>query len=182
MPHPRKGHRVLVFSSGFPCMIGIDILLTAIVLVSCVIGLVRGLIREIISLVVWIAGLWAAWHFAYLVEPELGGVLSGRPVSLWVSRALILIGILVAGAIVNGIVGYFIRHSALSWLDRALGVFFGLLRGLVLVGLVSILWNVLKLSDGAAWRDSHLGPYADKAGSFIRTLVDDAGQSLKPPA
>ena len=163
-------------------MIGIDVLLICVVLVSCIIGLVRGLIREVISVVVWIGGLWAGWHFAYLVEPELGGVLAGRPVSLWVSRALILIAILVMGAIVNGVVGYFIRHSALSWLDRALGVFFGLLRGLVLVGLVSILWNVLKLDDGPAWRDSHLGSFADKAASFIRTLVDDAGQSLKPTA
>lgn len=162
-------------------MIGIDILLVSIVIVSCVIGLVRGLIRETISLVVWIAALWAAWHFASWVEPALGGVLSGRPVSLWVARGLVLVAVLVAGALINALVGYFIRHSALSWLDRLLGLFFGLLRGLVLVGLASILGNVLKLTDGASWRDSHLGSYADKAGSIIKALVDDAGQSLKSP-
>ncbi|HZF15799.1 MAG TPA: CvpA family protein [Steroidobacteraceae bacterium] len=162
-------------------MTGIDILLVSIVLVSAIIGLVRGLIREIISLVVWIAGLWCAWRFAYLIEPELGGVLSERPVSLWVARGLILVGILVLGGIANGVVGYFIRHSALSWLDRGLGVFFGLLRGLVLVGVVSILGHVLKLTDGPSWRDSQLGAFADSTGAMVKSLVDDAGQSLKSP-
>lgn len=160
-------------------MIGIDVLLVSIVLVSCLIGVLRGLIREIISLVVWIAGLWCAWRFAYLVEPELGGVLSDRPVSLWVARGLILIAILVVGGIINAFVGYFIRHSALSWLDRTLGVFFGLLRGLVLIGLVAILGSVLKLTDGPAWQNSHLGSFADTVGGVLKTFVDDAGQTLK---
>jgi membrane protein required for colicin V production len=162
-------------------MIGIDILLISIVILSCIIGILRGLIRELISLVVWIAGLWFAWRFAYLVEPQLGGVLSDRPVSLWVARALVLLAILVVGGIVNAVVGYFIRHSALSWLDRTLGVFFGLLRGLVLVGVVSILGHVLKLTDGPSWQNSHLGSYADSAAGLLKTLVDDAGQSLKSP-
>lgn len=162
-------------------MIGIDILLVVIVLVSCVIGVMRGLIRELISLITWIAGLWCAWRFAYLVEPDLGGVLADRPVSLWVARALIFIAVLVLGGIVNAVVGYIIRHSALSWLDRVLGVFFGLLRGLVLVGLVAIMGSILKLTDGPAWHDSHLSSYADSIGDALKTFVDDAGQSLKPP-
>jgi membrane protein required for colicin V production len=161
-------------------MIGVDVLLVSIVLVSCVIGILRGLIREIISLVVWVAGLWCAWRFAYLVEPELGGVLADRPVSLWVARGLILIGVLVVGGIVNAFVGYFIRHSALSWLDRALGVLFGLLRGLVLIGLVAIMGSVLKLTDGPAWQNSHLGSFADTVGGALKTFVDDTGQTLKP--
>jgi membrane protein required for colicin V production len=160
-------------------MIGIDVLLVSIVLISCLIGVLRGLIREIISLVVWIAGLWCAWRFAYLVEPELGGVMADRPVSLWVARGLILIGILVVGGIINAFVGYFIRHSALSWLDRTLGVFFGLLRGLVLIGLVAILGSVLKLTDGPSWQNSHLGSFADTVGGVLKTFVDDAGQTLK---
>ena len=163
-------------------MIGIDILLVVIVLVSCVIGIMRGLIREIISLIAWIAGLWCAWRFAYLIEPELGGVLADRPVSLWVARALVFVAVLVVGGIVNAVVGYFIRHSALSWLDRALGVFFGLLRGLVLVGLVAITGGLLKLTDGPTWHNSHLGSYADAIGAALKTFVDDAGQSLKNPA
>jgi membrane protein required for colicin V production len=163
-------------------MIGIDILLVVIVLVSCVIGIVRGLIREIVSLIAWIAGLWCAWRFAYLVEPVLGGVLADRPVSLWVARALIFVAILVVGWIVNALVGYFVRYSALSWLDRVLGMFFGLLRGLVLVGLVAVVGGLLKLTGGPGWHDSHLGSYADAIGDALKTFVDDAGQSLKTPA
>jgi membrane protein required for colicin V production len=163
-------------------MTAIDILLVAIIVVSCLIGVMRGLIRELISIITWVVGLWCAWRFAYLVEPELGGVLADRPASLWVARSLILIGILVVGGIVGAVVGYLIRHSALSWLDRFLGVFFGLLRGLVLVGLAAIIGSVFKLTSGPAWHDAHLAPYADTIAGTLKTFVDDAGQSLKPPA
>jgi membrane protein required for colicin V production len=163
-------------------MIGIDILLAAVVILSCVIGVMRGLIRELISLVSWIVGLWCAWRFAYIVEPELGGVLADRPLSLWAARSLVLIGILVVGGIVGGIVGYLIRHSALGWLDRLLGIFFGLLRGLVLVGLVAIIGSLLQLTGGPAWHDAQLTSYAEAIGDVLKALVDDAGQSLKSPA
>jgi membrane protein required for colicin V production len=163
-------------------MIGIDILLVAIVVISCIIGAVRGLVRELISLIAWIVGLWCAWRFAYLVEPSLGGILADRPVSLWVARGLILVAVLVVGGIIGAIVGYIVRHSALSWLDRSLGILFGLIRGLVIVGLVAILGSLFKLTDGPGWRDAHFTSYAETIGGGIRSFVDDAGQSLKPPA
>ncbi len=163
-------------------MIGIDFLLVAIVLISCIIGVMRGLVRELISLIAWIVGLWCAWRFAYLVEPSLGGILADRPVSLWVARGLILVAILVVGSVVGALVGYIIRHSALSWLDRSLGILFGLIRGLVILGLVAIVGSVFKLTDGAGWHDASLTSYAETIGNGIKSFVDDAGQSLKPPA
>jgi len=163
-------------------MTSVDILLVAIVLVSCIIGVMRGLIRELISIIAWIVGLWCAWRFAYLVEPELGGVLADRPASLWVARLLILVGVLVAGGLIGALVGYFIRHSALSGLDRMLGVFFGLLRGLVLLGVAAMIAGLLKLNTGPAWHDAHLASYADMIGDTLKSFVDDVGQSRKPPA
>ena len=38
----------------------------------------RGLLREVIALVTWIAAVWLAWHYAGLLEPHLGGVLAGE--------------------------------------------------------------------------------------------------------
>ncbi len=163
-------------------MIGVDILLVAIVVLSCVVGVTRGLIRELISLIAWIAGLWCAWRFAYLVEPSLGGILADRPVSLWVARALILLAVLVVGGVIGAVVGYVVRHSALSWLDRSLGILFGLLRGLVIMGVIAIVGSLFKLTGGPGWHDAHLAPYAETIGNGIKSFVDDAGQSLKPPA
>lgn len=163
-------------------MTSVDFLLVAIVVVSCIIGVMRGLIRELISIVTWIVGLWCAWRFAYLIESELGGILAGRPASLWVSRLLIMLGVLLVGGIAGAIVGYLIRHSALSTLDRVLGVFFGLMRGLVLVGVAAIIAGLLKLNTGEGWHGAHLTGYADVIGDAVRSFVDDAGQSLKAPA
>jgi hypothetical protein len=52
---------------------GADHLFAIILLVSGILGVLRGFIRETISLMSWLLGLWLAWHFAYLLNPWLGG-------------------------------------------------------------------------------------------------------------
>jgi len=57
----------------------IDYLLLALIVFSCIAGLMRGLLREVIALVTWIVAVWVAWTCAGLVEPHLGGALVARP-------------------------------------------------------------------------------------------------------
>ena len=60
-------------------MNGADHLFAAILLISLVLGCLRGFVRESISLLSWLIGLWLAWHFAYLLYPWLGGALAEPP-------------------------------------------------------------------------------------------------------
>ena len=53
-----------------------DYLLIALIVVSCVAGVLRGLLREVIALVTWVAAVWIAWHYAAVLEPRLGGALA----------------------------------------------------------------------------------------------------------
>ena len=70
--------------------------------------------------------MWFAWRYAPLLEPYLGGMVGEPPVSLWAARAAILLGVLVVGWLISGLLGYFLRHSALSLMvDRLLGMVFG---------------------------------------------------------
>ena len=59
-------------------MDGADHLFAIILLVSGAVGFFRGFIRESIALAAWLVGLWLAWHFAYIVNPWLGGALASR--------------------------------------------------------------------------------------------------------
>jgi len=63
---------------------GADILICVVLLGSTLIGLLRGFVREAVSLVFWIVAIWAAWKFGPLVEPHLGGLLSDPNIAPWV--------------------------------------------------------------------------------------------------
>ena len=154
-------------------MNGADWIIIAVVVISCLIGLWRGFMREAISLATWIIGLWLAWTFSPSVEPMLGGLLSGPQVKVWVARLIILVLVVLVGNLVGFVVTRAVRYSPFGVADRMLGVLFGLLRGALLVGVGVILGELLELDGEPWWKESALLPYTEFLGDWVRTLVNE---------
>jgi membrane protein required for colicin V production len=153
-----------------------DIFILLVLLGSILIGALRGFIREVISLVFWVLAVYGAWKFGYMVEPHLGGVLANPDIAPWVGRVVVLVLILVVGWAVGLAAVYFTRSLGLGTLDRVLGVLFGLLRGLVLVGLLVICGELLKLNQEDFWERSKLMPYGETIGDWLRAMVGEHGE------
>jgi membrane protein required for colicin V production len=151
-----------------------DYLILALLVFSCIVGFYRGLMREGITLITWLAAAWLAWHCAYLLEPHLGGALSNPAVRPWAARTIIFVLVLIAGAAAGAITTYFVRLSLLRSLDQMLGLLFGLLRGVVVLGLLVMLCHALRLHEEAWYRNSTLMPYAEHAGNVLRGLVGES--------
>jgi membrane protein required for colicin V production len=152
-----------------------DYVIIAAVLISGLIGAARGLLREGIAFVAWIAALIFAWHFSDLVEPHLGGLLSQPEVKAWAARFIILLGVLLIGALIGALAHQFVRLSIFGGMDRLAGFAFGALRGLLLFGIFVMLGQILKLDQDHWWRDSHLMPSGESIANAVRFLVGEAG-------
>lgn len=150
-----------------------DYLIVGLLAFSGIVGLMRGLLREVISLFTWLAAVWLAWEFAGLLEPHLGGALSAEAVRPWAARTIIFVGVLLTGAAVGAIVTHFVRLSLFSSLDRLLGFFFGLLRGVVVLGVLAMLCHAVRLHEESWYRSSTLVPYAEQAGNVLRALIGE---------
>ena len=131
-----------------------DYVLIAILVLSGVVGLFRGFLRELVALITWVVAIWAAWTFGADLAPHLGGVLRHEPYGLWAARAIILVVLLFLGAGLGVVIGYFVRLSMFNAMDRFLGFLFGLLRGIVAVGLLVILGDALQLHGEGWWSTS----------------------------
>jgi membrane protein required for colicin V production len=154
----------------------IDILIAIILLVSILIGAMRGIVREVIALVFWIAAVWSAWVFGPLIEPHLGGLLSGPQVRIWVARLIVFVVVLCVGALVGFIMGLLSRHSGLGWLDRLMGMMFGFVRGMVLLGVLAICGELLQLQQEPWWHKSIMIPHCVTVGDWLRSLVGEKGE------
>jgi membrane protein required for colicin V production len=150
-----------------------DYILLAVLVITAVVGLMRGFLREVISLLAWIIGVLVAWHLGRLLEPHLGGLLAGPQVRPWVARAVLLAAVLLVGAAAGAISTHFVRLSIFSGMDRLLGFFFGLLRGVVMVGVFIIACQALQLDGERWWHKSLLVPYGEDIASVLRSLVGD---------
>ena len=154
----------------------VDYILVALVAVSGLVGVLRGFIREALSVLVWILAVWGAARYGGLVGPLLDGFLQEPALQLWAGRTLTFVGLLFAGSLLGWLVGYLIRNSAVTGTDRVLGLLFGLARGVIVIILVVL---VLKQGGFAAeswWQGSKLIPYAAAAGEEFWGM---AGQQVK---
>jgi membrane protein required for colicin V production len=147
-----------------------DYLIIATVLISGTVGLIRGLLREVIALITWIVAAFAAWHFAGSLEPHLGGLLAQPDVRPWVARLIVFLVVLLVGHALGVIIGHFVRLSLLTGVDRFLGLLFGLLRGVVIVGAAVIVCETVRLDRESWWHESALLPFGQDAAAVLWSL------------
>ena len=157
-------------------MTGADVLILLVLLGSTLIGLLRGFVREAVSLAFWVVAIWAAWKFGPAVEPHLGGLLADPKIAPWVGRFVILMLVLLFGWLIGMLLSYLTRSMGLGPLDRAIGLLFGILRGTVLVGLMVIGAELLHLNQEDWWARSKLVPYGEIVGDWLRAMVGERGE------
>jgi membrane protein required for colicin V production len=152
-------------------MYSTDYLVIVAILISAVVGTLRGFLREAVALAAWIIALFVAWHFSDLIEPHLGGLIGTSEVKPWAARVIIVVLILLLGMAIGAALGHFVRLSIFSGMDRLLGFAFGLLRGFVLLGVFVILGQLLQLQGERWWGRSVLIPYGESIANGLRVVV-----------
>lgn len=164
-------------------MNGADYLILGVLILSMLLGLIRGFVREALGVISWLGGLWLAWRYAHVVEPLLAGRVGDPPVSTWVARTLIVIGVLVLGWILAGILSYMLRHSGLSiMVDRLLGLVTGFVRGAVVVAVFVLLGQFVQLTQTSWWEGSRLMPYASEAAGWLQSFAETGMSVLEKQA
>lgn len=138
-------------------MNGVDFVIVGIVLLSAVIGLYRGLMRETLSLAVWFAAFVLALYLARPVSDTLLGSIDDVSIRLTVGFIIVFVGTILAGGVAQWLVARLIHTSGLTGTDRFLGFLFGSLRG-VLVCIIALVAVRPFMNDYAWWNGSVLIP------------------------
>ena len=131
-----------------------DAVVLVIVLLSAGLAFSRGLTREVLAVGGWIVAALAAFYFAPLVEPlirELPLVGSFLRSSCTLSALAAFVAMfalaLMLLAIFTPLVSGVIRDSALGPIDKGLGFAFGAARGLLLVAVLYLLYDLVAPAD-----------------------------------
>ena len=134
---------------------------------STAFGAARGFAKEALSLVTWLAAIWIAWRFTWLIEPMLGEWVVAPDLKVWVARALIFVLVLAVGGLIARLVGRVINNTGLSGVNRILGSLFGLSRGAIVVGLMVIVLELVGLDEDPWWQEANLRPYSARIADGI---------------
>ena len=155
-------------------MNGADYFVVVVLLASVGIGVFRGFVREAVGLAAWLLAIWLAWHHSEFLYPWLGGHLQTLEMKAWAARAIVFTGVILLGDLV-GFVAARIAHKAagLSVVDRFLGLVFGLVRGVVIVGLLALLCVRLGLNQEPWWQEAKLHSYVQYVGESVQGIAGD---------
>ncbi len=152
-------------------MIWVDYFILAIITISALLSLWRGFFKEALSLVTWVAALW----FAMLYFDDFGGYLSQwietPSVRGWVAFAILFVAIVIAGGVVNFLVGKLVEKSGLSATDRALGMVFGVARGAVIVSVLVMLAGLTSVPQDPWWSESLLLAHFQDMAMWLRSFL-----------
>jgi len=158
---------------------GIDIVILGVLGISAIIGLVRGLVREVLSLAVWLGAFILAMAFSGPLAQVLEPYIEHASARFFVGFAGIFVGVLVAGGFAQWLTRRLIETSGLSGMDRTLGLVFGGLRGAI-VCIVSLMMLRPYAGEEAWWRASvmieALAPFESVVlGAFDETAAVVSG-------
>ena len=159
-------------------MAWIDLVIIGIISLSALISLIRGFVKESISLVTWVvAGILALRYYAPmadLLEPFINSVTLRQ----WVGGGILFVATLIVGAIVNFIVSQLVSKTGLSGTDKALGVVFGAARGVLIVTMVVLLASLTPMPEASWWQESSMIEYFQQLAGWIKGVIpaDAAGQ------
>ena len=151
-----------------------DYVVATILLLSIIVSVVRGLVREILSLIGWVAAFVVASLFAEQVATMLVFLPAHPVLRTIVAFLLLLVGMALLMAIVNWAIMRAVQAAGLTLADRGLGGLFGLARGTVIVLALVMVGGMTKLPQMDFWKQALLSPLAETAVRTVKPWLPDS--------
>lgn len=151
----------------------IDLIILGVIVLSALISVLRGFVKEAVSLVSWILAFWVAASFAGKLALLLPDFVRFEQLRLAIGFAGLFLLTLLVGGLANFLISSFVSRSGLGGTDRSLGVVFGTLRGVVVVAVLVMLAGLTQLTAQSEWRNALLVPYFEVVAVWIRDFLPE---------
>ena len=145
----------------------LDVIVIVVVLISAILAMVRGFVREVLSVLSWVAAAAAAYFFYKPLVPLVQPYIASTTVATIAAAAAIFFVALIIASYITMKIADFVIDSRIGAIDRALGFLYGAVRGVLLLVIALLFFN---------WLVPKPPPWVMSAQT--KPMLDDIGQKL----
>jgi membrane protein required for colicin V production len=159
-------------------MNAVDLAVLVVIALSAVFAFARGFVREALSIAAWVgAAIITLYGFSFAYAVVVRFVTTPLLADLVAGAGLFMIS-LIGLTILTGFLARFVHSSALSPIDRTLGLIFGVVRGAVLVSLAYLALDIgVPQTDRPGWiRDAKSEPLLAQGAGLLRGMLPESLQ------
>jgi membrane protein required for colicin V production len=154
-----------------------DYVVLGIVVISVLVGLIRGFVEEAFSLLVWAAAFLIAFQYSGALAMQLEGHIELPSARASLAFAGVFLSVLLVGGLLTFLVGKLVEKTGLSGTDRLLGGAFGGIRGLALVLALMLVAGLTPVVQDPWWQQSRtiqsLMPLAEWTEQFLPDYIQE---------
>lgn len=151
----------------------LDIGILVLIVLSALIGLIRGLVKEALSLVTWVAAFGLSMLYVKPLAANLPFAVQSEVVRMGIAFAIIFFGMLMIGATINHLLSTAVSSIGLGKVDHVLGGIFGIARGGLVITLLVLLMGVTAFPKQAWWMNSLFIPWFEKAAVVVNGMIPE---------
>lgn len=135
----------------------VDGVIIGILALSVITGLVRGFVKELVAICIWVVAIWFAYHYYKIVAGWLAPYIHEDTAQSVAAFVLIMLGTIIVGSLVNALLSFILHSTGLTGTDRLLGMGFGFVRGVFIVALLILAVKMTSLIPAGDYtRQSYL--------------------------
>jgi membrane protein required for colicin V production len=150
----------------------LDWVLATVIVVSVVTAMMKGFVREMISLAAVIAALIVAAVEYRQVAVYFEDITKSHEVALGAAFLTLFVGILLLGALISLLAQKLIKTAGIHWFDRFLGGVFGLVRGVLVDSVLLMVLVAFAIKPGSVQK-AVLAPYVTTGARVIVLAMPD---------
>jgi membrane protein required for colicin V production len=151
----------------------VDVVVIFVIFLSALFSLIRGFVKEAISLATWIIAIWLAATFAPKLAAALPSGIESEAVRQAVGFGVLFILTLIVGTIISTLLNQVVKKTGLSSADRIFGVGFGILRGGLIIIVFVVIGGMTPLPDTEWWQSSTLLQWFESVAIVIQDYIPE---------
>lgn len=149
-------------------MVWADIAILVIIALSAIISIMRGFVREALSLAAWIVAFWVAFTFSENLAGAFADYIDTPSMRMVAAFTVLFVITLLVAALINFFIVKLVEKTGLSGTDRMLGVVFGVLRGGIIVAILVLLAGLTPLPQDPWWHESMFIKHFQEVAIWVR--------------